>query len=378
MPKQDRKIRIAFFESSVVLGGAERQLGYLIENVSRSLFDVYVIKITRNGVTPRAKFRHVTEWRLEFDGRLNFRALYKLCQFIRKNEIEILQSQMFLDNQIARLAALLTGTKAVTGIRGGPTAGPLRTAIEYRLSMLSRAIVVNSKWLSDYLVNQGVPKRKIRLVYNGIRPQDFAIHFDKKEFKQKKDIPVGSTVFGIIARLHPMKGHETFLEAARLLSEEFHDAFFLIVGEGPQRLQIERMARNLCLEKRCAIVAAPRAEIPLWLNSMDVLLLTSKWGESLPNVILEAFSAGVPVVASKLNGIPELIENGKTGFLATVGDHVQFAGFASDLARPGVLRSNVVESARRFVDQFSMAHMVQEFERIYVEIIMEGGTTKIG
>src|SRR5262249_6138085 len=138
---------------------------------------------------------------------------------------------------------------------------------------------------------------------SGARPADLA----------SLGIPSGSQVLLTIGRLDPQKGLHDLIEAAGLICAKYPRAHFLLVGEGPQRVALERAIREKGLGDRIHL-AGWRADIPEILAAGYALVLSSHW-EGMPNVVLEAMAAGLPVVATRVEGISELVVEGQTGVI---------------------------------------------------------------
>lgn len=236
---------------------------------------------------------------------------------MRLNKIDILQSLLFMDNQIARLAALLTGKPVVTSERGEirPLHGWLNTWFEFRMQPLSERIVVNSNWLKEDLVKLGSKPEKGVVIHNGIDANFFKSNADPAITRQKYGVPSEAKVVGIVARLHPMKDHRTFFDAVGLMKASLPAIHAVVVGDGELRKTLHDYVKEIGIEKSVTILGTVTSSLPEVYRMMDILLLTSQWGESFPNVILEAMAASVPVVATNISAIPEIIIDGVNGYL---------------------------------------------------------------
>jgi glycosyltransferase involved in cell wall biosynthesis len=175
---------------------------------------------------------------------------------------------------------------------------------------------------------------------------------------------------GVVAALRPEKGHRTFLRAAALVAREHPSAKFVLFGDGSERAALVALASELGIAER-VIFAGDRDDIPECLAALDLLVLPSDF-ESLPNAILEAMAAARPVVATRVGGTPELVEDGQTGYLVPVGDPAAMARRIVELLRDPAKRRAMGEAGRaRAGRDFSPATMKQKLEAMYDRLLRE-------
>lgn len=215
----------------------------------------------------------------------------------------------------------------------------------------------------------GIPTSHATVIPNGIDLTRFTAGADRAVLGIAQGVPV----IGMVARLVPQKDPMTFLQAARRVADALPDAKFLLVGDGPLRPDVESAARALGLEGRCLALGA-RQDVPQLLAVMDVVLLTSRW-EGLPLSALEAMAAARPLVASRLPGMSEVIEDGLTGVLVSPGDSEQFAAATLVLLRDAPRRAAMGTRARRRVaDHFSEERMIMSTVRAYRSALAARGS----
>ena len=219
----------------------------------------------------------------------------------------------------------------------------------------------------------GIEMRHATVIPNGIDLARFNVDGDRRAL----GIPEGAPVIGMVARLVPQKDPTTFLHAARLVADALPEARFLLIGDGPLRPAVEATVQKLALEGRC-LVLGTRQDVPQLLAAMDVLWLTSRW-EGLPFAALEAMAASRPVVASRLPGINEVVEDGLTGVLVPPGDAPEFAratiALLSDAPRRAAMGTRAL---RRVAEHFSIERMVNSTVRVYhAALAARGSTTEV-
>ena len=220
-----------------------------------------------------------------------------------------------------------------------------RTATTMRaMARMTRGIVAAADSHREYVhANLGIPLERIGRIYPGI-------NFDRTASAHGPST-AASPVIGIVAALRPEKDHETFLRAAALVLKSHPEARFVVVGDGPRRPQLESLARALSLGSRVVFAGWQRVNAEL-LTQFQVLALSSR-SETFPAVILEAFSAGVPVVATRVGSVPELLGSPPCGILVPPGDPVALAGALVSLLQAPPDRERLRAAAAERVKYFS-------------------------
>lgn len=196
----------------------------------------------------------------------------------------------------------------------------MRRSISSRVAEMLEELTLN---LSDYIISEIEVishERKRRAKYkNKILP--FGARFvDTSLFVLKKDILERKIMVGYVGRLNKEKGVMSFVEAIPLIESQFNDVCYFVGGDGPSFEKIEKIVQNYSCSKFILKRWIPHNEIPDYLNELKLLLLPSI-EEGLPTIVLEAMACGTPVLATPVGAIPELIEDGKTGFILENNSH---------------------------------------------------------
>jgi glycosyltransferase involved in cell wall biosynthesis len=185
--------------------------------------------------------------------------------------------------------------------------------------------------------------------------------------REELNIPKDAPVVGIVAALRPEKRHDLFLRSAQIIRSKMPKARFLIVGDGPQREELERLAGELSLDD-CVHFLGTREDIPQVLSLMDVFMLTSEM-EANPVSIIEAMATEKPVVAPKVGSVPETVDHGKTGFLFAAGDADAAAARTIELLSRPELAAKMGRFAReRVIAHWSVERMVDGYQDMIAQI----------
>lgn len=211
----------------------------------------------------------------------------------------------------------------------------------------------------------------------GIEPRDYEPSPEEAaRFRHELGIPADASVVGMIACLKPQKCPEDFVRIAARIADSRPDAHFFIAGDGVLRENVEAEIESRRLRGRFHL-AGWRRDVRAAFGAADVVVLTSLW-EGLPRVCLQAMAARKPVVATRVDGIPEAVEDGKSGYLLEPHD---LDGFSDRILRilndPDLARS-LGESGRARLDRFDAWSMLKGLEALYERLLQDGATLKCG
>jgi glycosyltransferase involved in cell wall biosynthesis len=190
----------------------------------------------------------------------------------------------------------------------------------------------------------------------------------------RRELGLGETtpLVGIVARLVPIKAHETFLEAARAIAPVRPDATFLVVGDGERRAALETLARELGLGARVRFLGW-RADLDRLYADLDVVVLTSK-NEGSPVALIEAMAAGRPVVSTRAGGVEDVVTDGETGLLVPVGDAGAVARAVLHLLEDPHDAARLGAAARAaVVPRFSSGRLVDDIDALYRRLLAGRG-----
>ncbi len=240
---------------------------------------------------------------------------------------------------------------------------------------LSDAVFAVTKDLRSYHARQAwVSPEQIGAIYNGVDLRRFSPRPEiRRSLREKLGLPAESFVVGTVGRMVPLKDHATLLKAAEILVHRGMNVRLLLAGSGPELTRHQRHAETSAeLAGRVSFLGACE-NIPDVLNALDVFVLPSLC-EGMSNTLLEAMASGLPVIATRVGGNPELVEDDRSGCLFRPGDVSDLAERLQRLAGDGELRSELGAAARqRAVAHFSLQRMLGEYRNLYLELAERRG-----
>jgi L-malate glycosyltransferase len=298
----------------------------------------------------------------------------QLCRFRRylaAHRIDIIHAFMTKSAIFGVLAALPSGSpKVITSrLSTGYWYTPFMIRLFRILNRYTARILTNSHAARDLtVVVEHVAAEKVDVIYNGVDLVEFSRETGEPGFLESLGVPHGAPVVGIVANFRAVKDIGLFLRACTIVSREFPAARFVIVGQGPLREQLGALAATLGIGSK-VVFSDGRGSVPDYLCRMSVACLSSQ-SEGLPNAILEYMAAGLPVVATDVGGIREVVEDGASGFLVRVRTPEAFAEPVLRLLRNDELRLAMSQrSLQRCRTTFDIRTSVQALEHYYQALL---------
>jgi glycosyltransferase involved in cell wall biosynthesis len=235
-----------------------------------------------------------------------------------------------------------------------------------RLTPEMDRLIAVSKAIERKIVEEGRDTIPVSLVYNGVDLERYDHQEPCCTLRDEYGMEPGAQIVGVVARLEPEKGHPTLLEAWPAVLRAVPDAYLLVVGEGSRRDALERLARELRIAHR-VVFTGRRDDVPAVTAALDVAVLPS-YREAQGLTILEAMALSRPVVASNVGGIPEVVEDGRTGLLVPPHDPDALAAAISRLLTDHSYADTLGRAGHDNVhDRFCVQLMVKAIETIYDE-----------
>jgi len=238
---------------------------------------------------------------------------------------------------------------------------------EHFASKITKKIICVSKYDKELALRFHVaPEKKLVIIHNGMDPHPY-LNSDGSKIRTFLGLNKKDVLITMVARFVPQKDHNTLLQALNLISNNQYKYKVAFVGDGERKSLLRQEVEKLGLNER-VIFLGERRDVPEILAASDIFVLSSNW-EGLPRSIIEAMMAGLPVVATKVGGIPELVEDGVTGFLVPPKDPRALAEALQKLIENPDLRRRMGEAGRKkALREFTLDRMLHETERVYREI----------
>ncbi|MDY6850988.1 MAG: glycosyltransferase family 4 protein [Thermodesulfobacteriota bacterium] len=297
-------------------------------------------------------------------------ALRRLVALFKKEGVDVVNTHSSVDSWVASAAAKLAGVPVL--IRTRHLSVPVATHPFNIVYRWPDGIVTTAEMIRRRMIEvNGLDKNRIVSIPTGVDLTRFDPKLDPGDLRSELGLDPGHRVVTMVAVLRSWKRHEIFLEAFALVSRDRPELRYLVAGEGPRRKNIEAKIRELGLEDK-GVMTGYRTDIPRILAISDVCALTSESSEGVPQSVLQYQAMARPVIASAVGGVPEVIEDNRTGLLCPVNDPEAVARGMARLLDDNDLARSLGANARRRVEKShslkTMAASTLDFyERLYKE-----------
>lgn len=373
--------RVTLVVTRLNVGGAARQIRLLHAALPERGFEPFVVS-GREGVR---------EGRLAVDGPNavvipslvremrpidDVRAFRSIAHLLREQRPSVVHTHLAKAGTLGRIAARRSRTPVLVHtfhghvLRGyfSPAVSRAYLEVERRLASRTDALVAVSQHVRDELLELGIgsPERW-RVIPVGIELEAYADTGSMEAVRARFDLPATGPLIGVVGRLVPIKDLETFLRAAARVAASHPDAAFVVAGDGELRPALETRARSL-LGDRVRFLGWVQDLRALY-AALDVVVLTSR-NEGTPVSLIEAGAAGRPVVATRVGGVSEVVDDGVTGWLVPQGDDGATAARVARLLDRPEEAAAFGEAAKALVtERFSAARIVEAHAELYRELL---------
>ncbi|MCP4424407.1 MAG: glycosyltransferase [Chloroflexi bacterium] len=370
-----RPIKILYLITELDVGGAQQALFRLLSGLDRQRFQPVVACFFngRRQIGQQIQQLDIRVVDLGMQPKWRFDALWRLGRLICREKPKILHCWLFHANFLGRIVGWLKRVPIIiTSRRNVEIGGAWRDyLIRWTTSLDMKVVAVCEAARQAEIERSRVAPDKVVTIYNGVNIELYNVAA-RQAVRQEFGIGADALLLGVVGRLHAQKGHSYLFEALRDVRRHLPDVRLLIVGDGRLRSELEAIARQKRVED-AIIFTGSRRDIPELLSAMDLFALPSLW-EGLPNAVLEAMAAGLPVVATAVGGAPELVVPGETGLLVPPGDAQALAQAIRLILEDSVLAQSMGSAGRQRVrSQFDIAVMQEKMVGLYGRLLQEKG-----
>jgi glycosyltransferase involved in cell wall biosynthesis len=351
------------------IGGAEMLTASVIRRLDRARFAPELCCLKERHALGEALAKEIPVHHGLLRNKFDLRVWPRLTKLLRARQIDAVITVGAGDKMFwGRLAARRVGVPVILSALHSTGWPDSVGRLNRMLTPINDAFIAVAESHGQFLAgNLNVAGNKIAVIPNGVDTERFAPLRDVAEVRRELDIGHADPVVGIVAALRPEKNHELFLEMARRVVRQLPATRFLIIGDGPGRASLAQRSGEMDISQNVLFLGS-RDDIPRLLATMDVFVLTSHI-EANPVSILEAMSAGRPVVATDVGSIHEAVADGDTGYLVPPGDAEQLSKRVTRLLLdPALSRSMGANARRAVIERWSIDAMIRGYERLIESI----------
>ncbi len=370
MPSGEQRLTILHTESSNGWGGQEIRILAEAEGMRRRGHRVIIAGTPSSRILEQAAAGGVETVQIDMDGWRMYGAVRRLSAAIRREGVDIVNTHSSRDSWLASTAARLSSRKPIV-IRTRHLSTPFDRSMVTRFlyNTLPDAVITTGESIRTTMIQRhGFDARKIVSIPTGVDTTVFSRRTVDATLRAAYGIPLHAPLVGIVAVLRSWKGHEDFLDAASLVVRKIPDARFVIVGDGPRASNIREYIDRLGLAA-AVIMTGHRTDVAAVLASLDVFVLSSYGHEGVPQAILQAMAMEVPVVATNVGSVSEVVRDHDTGLLAPPRDSETIAAHIIAVLQRDELRRALASAGRRLIEErYRLDAMLDRVEALYDDL----------
>ena len=371
-------MKLLFVTTGLNIGGAERALHAIIDNGLGEKYSIKIISLRDSGhFGENFKLDGIDVYCLNLQNPFNlFFGLIKAFNFARKFEPDVIQGWMYHGNIFSLLFGSITRVKpkvywgirqTLYDIRKEKVLTQLIIRLGAQLSFLADGIIYNSKKSQNQHESRGFSKKNSIYIPNGFDLTKWKPDAEeRKVLRNELEIPDKSFVIGYIGRFHQMKNIELLFEVMKSVLSENPNSIFLIVGKNTDRENLKLKYLYEQLPSQQVLSLGVRVDIPAVVQCMDLLCLTSAWGEAFPNVIGEAMASGIPCVATDIGDCALVI--GETGWIIPPNNAELLANCINEALTESTSVHNLRSvAAKKIISQnYNITNIVNNYSNVYL------------
>ena len=366
MKQPSHRWKILHVETGKHMYGGALQVLYLLNGLARRDCANVLVSPRDSGIAAAARQAGHRVCEVDLHGELDLNFVQQVREVIRRERPDVVHLHSRRGGDLlGGLAARMEGVPTVLSRRVDTPESRWLAAMKYRL--YDRVIAI-SHCIEGKLLAAGVPAAKVRCVHSGVDVKKFAPGGDRAALRRELGLDDATLVLGTVAQLIRRKGHLVLLESLAQIVKVFPNVRMLFFGQGPLEQRIRQQIEWLNLSEHVRLMGF-REDLPRVLQCLDMVVHPAAM-EGLGVALLQAAAAGVPIVASRAGGIPEVVRNCENGLLVPAGDSAALTTAICRLLADSDLRREYGAKGRALVErEFSMEQMAEQNLAVYSELL---------
>jgi glycosyltransferase involved in cell wall biosynthesis len=374
MPNSNKDKIVLFTETSGI-GGAEKVLLDIAVNLNRELFEVSVVLHRSRWLHEQLELHGIPVEIIPSKRAWDLGFMRKFIEYCRKFGAQLIHSHLFGANLYASLAGMMLRIPVIATVHNEyimPGSNVRHLDLKNLIvRKLAKKIVLVAEYMKkDYIEKGKYPASKLKTIYNGIAIEDRFAAKEKHLIKEKLGFDKNDLLIGHVANFRTPKGHNYLIDAAALVIKKCPGTKFLLVGEGTGELRehAEKQVNEYGLDDNVLFLGF-RKDVGNLLKCFDIFVLSSI-SEGLPLSVVEAMGTGLPIVATDVGGLPELVQDGRNGRLVPARNSNELADALTILLQDKDLRVDMGNASREIAEQkFSIDNMIGQYQDLYREFL---------
>jgi glycosyltransferase involved in cell wall biosynthesis len=364
------KYKVLHLVESLDIGGLEKLAAEIVEGLNKNEFEAEIWCIHRGGtLVDDLRKRGIVIKVLGISSYYNPFNIFKLAKAFKEVKADLIHSHVYFASTIGRLAGKIANIKVlINHVHSTYTHYNRRNLlVEKVLSGITcKTICVSNSVREFVLTQEKINPSKVEVIYNGI---SFRGQLIRQQARQKYNVADHELIVTTVANLHINKGHKVLLDALSNVLKKFPHVKCWIIGKGPEEKKLKEQVKELNIEAN-VIFWGGRTDVFDMLAASDIFVLASIQREGMALSVVEAMASSVPVVVTRVGGLPELIEDKKEGLVIPPNDAMGLAGALEQLIYDPQKRQVFAQEANnKFHAKFESQKMISRIEQLYRECL---------
>lgn len=382
-----KKHKICYIATPITFGGVEKVNTNFLKNVDNRRFEMIIILFLRPWETKNdfvdelvasgLKFISIPVAKSNGDNILRiFRCFFQLLKIVKEQRCDLMHTHGYIADILGYFVSIICGIPIISTCHG-------YIYSDYKLSMYNKAdclvlkhfdrIVAVSDSIQQVLIENGVKKEKIKIIENAPLVKDYncQISEDRDCLRKYYNLADDDILIGYVGRLSKEKGLNNLLKAFAMLASENHSIKLVLVGEGPEKGELANFVSSAQLEHR-VFFAGFQERTDRWYRALDLFVLPSLT-EGTPMVLLEAMSHGIPCIASKVGGVPQVIDSGVDGILVAPGNPDEILNAMQSILVDQEKRNMIsLKAKQKILSKYDFNKWMKSYVHEYMELVTSG------
>lgn len=363
----ERPINLLEIIGGSTTGGTETHVLQLIQHLPRDLFQITCLCVSESPFTSRLRDLGCDVHLTSMTDQTDWQSIQLGASLVSARAIDVIHTHLPNAHLLGGMISKLTEIPVLATVHNRYL--EMRDLEIHKLMQTNICVVCKSAYFHGITI--GVPASKLRYIPNAVDTQVFRPGPHNGNLHAQLEIPPDTLLVGFVGRLSSEKGPSNFVKIASIAHNSAHDCHFVLVGDGPLYEKLEKDIRNLGMNTFIHL-AGLQTDMPAIYDSLDLVVSTSH-SEAMPLAILEAMASGLPVIATNVGGILDIIEEGRTGFLNSFDDFDGIARNIAMLMSDSARRTQMGAAGRKRVEKnFELSKSVSQVSELLKSLTQSG------
>jgi glycosyltransferase involved in cell wall biosynthesis len=362
-----RPIHLMQIIGGAIVGGMETYVLRLIQKLPKDQFKVFCICPFESQMTAQLREAGCTVHTMPIPDEPDWSSIQFGLAVIRSSRIDVIHAHLPNAHILAGIIGKLTDTPTVATLHSRNIS--MRDFEIHKLMATHLSVVSKSAYF--HALSLGVRETQVQFIPNGVDTAVFRPDANGRYLHSLLNLPPLTPMIGFVGRLSHEKGPDIFVRAAIAAHERLPDCHFVLIGEGPMHERLLKDIKDAGLTKFIHLIGLHK-DMPRIYRSLDMMMLTS-FSEGMPLALLEAMASGLPVIATQVGGVMDIVEVGTTGLLSRPGDFEDMAHNVVALMASPLLRDRMGKAARLRIEQnFKLAQSIDQMCKLLGSMVPNG------